>query len=541
MKLSWDAPKRPSQDECPTMPLRRSFCAQRDNSEISDADSITDSLLPPPTSDEKTADLSTIVSDITEPSGFASVDASWNASPNNSFNDIDSSWRNDSLDTSLRIESLGPLEEEKSDNDSFDTPVRKIMLVSSSMDREVFESAQRDMPPQLAVRFHSSMDWTVESQPMDVRFDGSATEAQDKPMTLPKPSYSQQAPMPAPSGLLKLAQIFTSGCAIGTHTYHLMNYPNTFVGSQAVDFMLSANLASTREDAVFLGQRFCKELNLFHHVYWDHTFKDGLFFYRFKGKCTKDVRCATPLSRKDLVKLSEKFVEGMPVSKHKSRRMKTYRNTFLGEQAVNYMLQAKLASNRPDAVFLGQRMMEELDIFEPVSHNSRFKDSYYLYRFVTGKGNSSSFDESATIGSLMESVGAQHHQYTPLRNLPPTRPLLSSALSSTTIGGKQKELRVSFGTVGSRFYERHLDCNPATTSGPSLGLGWRFYDDLPIPLSDENSNELEFRGGRLSIKDRTRILKEWGYNKGEISRATKLNKIIRQKRKRSLNKDMKHL
>jgi hypothetical protein len=39
--------------------------------------------------------------------------------------------------------------------------------------------------------------------------------------------------------------------------------------------MLEANLAATREEAVFLGQRFLKEMNFFYHVCFDHTFKDG--------------------------------------------------------------------------------------------------------------------------------------------------------------------------------------------------------------------------------------------------------------------------
>jgi hypothetical protein len=231
----------------------------------------------------------------------------------------------------------------------------------------------------------------------------------------------------------------------------------------------------------------------------------------------------------------------MPVSKHKSRRFKTYRNTFSGEQAVNYVLQAKLASNRPDAVFLGQRMMEELDIFEPVSHNSRFKDSCYLYRFVTGEGNSSSCDESATLGSLTEIDGSQQHQYSQLSPLPPANTSQNFTAPSSTIGGKRKQHSVTFGMVQSRYFERRLECNPATTSGPSLGLGWGFYDGSPVQLRDESSVSLVFRVGRLSIQDREIILKEWGYKKADINRITKANKLIRQKRKRSLNKDTEYL
>ncbi|CAJ1959481.1 unnamed protein product [Cylindrotheca closterium] len=534
MEVSLEVPKC-RQDESPIKPLRRSWNTETDGAEIKEAESTLGSQIPTSAFDEKSVGHSTVFSDISDPSAFASMDTS--------FNNIDSSWRHDSIDTSLRIEALESLKEENDDFDLLTELIVRNPASSSSMDTAVFESAKKDIPPQLAVRYHSSIDSKFEIHPMDDRFSGIAPDGQDKPMTLPKPSYSQQqaSTMPASSGLQKLAEAFISGCSIGTHSYHLKKYPNTFVGSQAVDFMLRADLASTREDAVFLGQRFCRELNLFHHVCWDHTFKDGQFFYRFNDECSKDVRCATPLSREDLVTMSRKFVKGMPVSKHKSHRFKTYRNTFSGEQAVSYVLQAKLATNRPDAVFLGQRMMEELDIFEPVSHNSRFKDSCYLYRFVTEEGNSSSCDDSATIGSMTHSDDAHHHQK--YRQLSPLSPANTDSWSnrSSAIGAKRKMQRVTFGVVQSRYFERRLECNPATSSGPSLGLGWRFYDDSPVQLRNEKSLQLEFRVGRLSIQDRTRILKEWGYNKAEINKATRINRSIRQKRKQSLNNDTEQL
>lgn len=97
-----------------------------------------------------------------------------------------------------------------------------------------------------------------------------------------EPAENGVSPPPIPrrsvsitSALEKLAHTFADGVCVGTHTYHLRRYRNTFVGKEAVDFMLQANLAATREDAIFLGQRFFKEMNLFYHVCFDHTFKDG--------------------------------------------------------------------------------------------------------------------------------------------------------------------------------------------------------------------------------------------------------------------------
>jgi len=509
-----------SADQTPTIPLRRSWNMEETSKTLKKPDQMED---------EGSADDDSIFSDITDPSAFGS----WNTLPfdsssnSSSFSYLDSSKRQEVLDVSQRVEALGLLDEEKGNCDSF----LDLFVKSSSKDRAAFATDCNDTPPQLAQRMYSSMDWTVDSEPMNDRFEGISPDAEDKPMALPKPSYSQK------ESLAKLAERFRSGCAVCTHTYHLKKYPNTFVGSEAVDFMLSVNLASTREDAVFLGQQFCKDLNLFHHVCWDHTFKDGHFFYIFNDDSAKNARCITPISRRELATLSEKFVEGMPLSKHMSSRFKSYSNTFSGEEAVDYMIQSKLASNRPTAVFLGQRMMEDLDIFESVAHKSRFKDCYHLYRFVTADDTDDSYtDESASMMSQKKGVVDQHHQYIPVSPLPTVKKTLSSAFAHATVG-KRKNLGVSFGLVQSRHFERQPECNPATTSGPSLGLGWRFYDDSPVPLKDETTEALKLRFGRVSVQDRTQILKEWGYSKADINRAVRSIKIVRQQRKRSLNKD----
>lgn len=509
MQLSLD--HHTSLDETPVKPSR-SGCWNVEVMDCSLEASETDNTtVPSPLSqqdDESSVDDGhTVVSDITNPTTF---DSSFS-------NPIDCSWRQDSLDTSLRVITLGSLQEEENDSISLE------ILRSSSKDRAVFETDGNDSPPQQAPRPRSTSFedyWTWDSVSiMECRFEKIAPADQDKPMTLPRASYSLQLSVPPPSALPKLAEVFRSGCTTGTHIKRLKKYPNTFVGSEAVDFMLSANLASTREDAVFLGRRFCKELNLFRHVYFDHVFKDGQYFYRFNDTSV------TPITRKDLIWMSEQFVEGMPVLKHMRRRFKTYANTFLGEEAVNYMVHSNLASTRLDAVLLGQRMMEELDIFEPVAHQSRFKDSCHLYRFVTrstgGITDVASSQAFAKIESLMDTI-IQHTQPTP----PPSTGLAQDSKENS---------RVSFGLTQTRCFERCLDCNPATNSGPSLGLGWEFYDDSPVLFCDESSSDCLECCSRLSVQDRISILRAWGYSKRDISKATRVNKIIRKQRKRSLN------
>lgn len=69
------------------------------------------------------------------------------------------------------------------------------------------------------------------------------------------------------------------GIPIGDHRFWLTVYPNSFIGSEAVTWIVKTQKA-TREAAVRLGQRLV-ENGLIHHVTDEHAFKDDYLFYRF--------------------------------------------------------------------------------------------------------------------------------------------------------------------------------------------------------------------------------------------------------------------
>ena len=64
-------------------------------------------------------------------------------------------------------------------------------------------------------------------------------------------------------------------------TYRMKIYPACFVGSEAVDYMVEKQMATSRQDAVKIGRELL-ELGHFEHVLRDHDFKDEFLFYRFK-------------------------------------------------------------------------------------------------------------------------------------------------------------------------------------------------------------------------------------------------------------------
>lgn len=69
------------------------------------------------------------------------------------------------------------------------------------------------------------------------------------------------------------------GLIITDRRFRLTVYPNCFVGSEAVTWMVKTQKA-TREAAVRLGQLLV-ERGVFHHVTDEHSFKDENLFYRF--------------------------------------------------------------------------------------------------------------------------------------------------------------------------------------------------------------------------------------------------------------------
>jgi hypothetical protein len=69
------------------------------------------------------------------------------------------------------------------------------------------------------------------------------------------------------------------GVKIKDRRYRLTIYPRCMLGSEITTWLVRKFFLS-EADAVKLGQRLIDE-KLMHHVTDDHSFEDGLFFYRF--------------------------------------------------------------------------------------------------------------------------------------------------------------------------------------------------------------------------------------------------------------------
>eukprot|EP00168_Porphyra_purpurea_P017976 TRINITY_DN648_c0_g1_i1.p1 TRINITY_DN648_c0_g1~~TRINITY_DN648_c0_g1_i1.p1 ORF type:complete len:613 (+),score=161.37 TRINITY_DN648_c0_g1_i1:1623-3461(+) len=79
-----------------------------------------------------------------------------------------------------------------------------------------------------------------------------------------------------------------SGVPVADRRYRLKTYPRTFVGSEAVSWMVK-NLRLSHSSAMELGQGMVNA-GVFHHVCHAHNFKDEYLFYRWEEDEQRDLR-----------------------------------------------------------------------------------------------------------------------------------------------------------------------------------------------------------------------------------------------------------
>ena len=94
----------------------------------------------------------------------------------------------------------------------------------------------------------------------------------------------------------------------------------------------------------------------------------------------KTVEKVSPLLTLDLSKLvaAMRNVGGVPI-KERQFRFKTYRQCFVGSDAVDWLV-SYLKISRQDAVTVGQRLIDENWIHHVLDEQT-FQDCYFFYRF----------------------------------------------------------------------------------------------------------------------------------------------------------------
>ncbi|GKY91498.1 hypothetical protein MPSEU_000122000 [Mayamaea pseudoterrestris] len=109
----------------------------------------------------------------------------------------------------------------------------------------------------------------------------------------------------------------------------------------------------------------------------------------------------------------------------------------------------------------------------------------------------------------------------------------SSSRHSKRQGKTASTRRVSFGSVSVRMYQRIMCDNPASTNGPSVGIGWEFVKKRPLDLRDFEERRLRRFKSELILTrgEREQMCKALGYTEREVATTVReLNKSRFQRR-----------
>lgn len=162
------------------------------------------------------------------------------------------------------------------------------------------------------------------------------------------------------------------GVACEDRRYRLKRYPNCFIGTVAVDWLV-AQYGLSRDLAVAAGQALL-ERGVLYHVVKDHAFEDEPLFYRFADP-------ASTMDNVDIDALVERMTGADGVAIADRRHLgKVYPACFIGSEAVDW-LAAKFEITREDAVTVGQRLVD-LYLVRHVVDEHDFIDAGFFYRFT---------------------------------------------------------------------------------------------------------------------------------------------------------------
>ena len=150
---------------------------------------------------------------------------------------------------------------------------------------------------------------------------------------------------------------------------------------------------------------------------------------------------------------------------------------------------------------------------------------------ITDEISTKSDDSSSTRCYNAQSFSEYRHQRAryPIMFSSPECQLRSrfSRFSSDT--GTSKH-HVSFDNVQVRHYERILEENPSTSSGPSIGIGWRYIQDSPKRIDHMEGSKKGAKELVIPRRIREGLLRELGYSDHEIAQSVR--RVLKAKNQR---------
>jgi hypothetical protein len=124
--------------------------------------------------------------------------------------------------------------------------------------------------------------------------------------------------------------------------------------------------------------------------------------------------------------------------------------------------------------------------------------------------------------------------------IPPNTQLAKSAPSPPPVMAAGSERQVGFSCIEIRYYEQVMGDNPAVTSGPPVGLGWKYRsmkNDVTVDAWErrQSPNRRYLTGLVITRHERTHLLYDLGYSQREIALGVRDVLRIKSKRKQTYN------
>lgn len=177
-------------------------------------------------------------------------------------------------------------------------------------------------------------------------------------------------------------------------------YKKCFVGSEAVDILKQLSGLPSRKQALEVGRLLQSSLHLFEcanvpRVYYLQD--DERLFYQFttntseakkeRLKAAAKAQVAVEKYHKDIPNLDEKMRKFQRGVRLKDRFLPyyytTYKNCFVGREAVDFMMRHKFAKTRAECVEIGRVLASRYNLFVPVTGNHDFEDdTFKFYRLL---------------------------------------------------------------------------------------------------------------------------------------------------------------
>lgn len=159
----------------------------------------------------------------------------------------------------------------------------------------------------------------------------------------------------------------SGGVSIRDRTYHLRNYPECFVASEAVTWIEQA-LNVSRQSAVKVGEAM-QTAGLIYHVAREQTFADAYFFFRVSRLPQQFVIADFYAKVRSAVGFE---------SRDRSFHGTEYKQCFVGKEAIAWCLSHRMSLN--EAMSAGQRLID-LSMVSHVVNEHPMKDDGLFYRF----------------------------------------------------------------------------------------------------------------------------------------------------------------